>query len=299
MDAVTSTIAHEFAHSYELGDEYEAVDAGHSGELLQNNNQGINRINKHPNLTHHWLVKDASDKIDFSTVLWNRWMRIELSSTLVVAAANVAGNKIEVTIDANKAAFWVILNLFVNRNTYLRTRDINFNDDPTNSKYIEGPFPFDSADLTNGKITLTGAMTKNFPAGSVIYLPKERGGSPLPLIEPLVADYITNTNNGGPFDKKADCSIANRGPSNAPVIPNLVVANRQYVVAVYEGGGYFNCKVYRPSGQCRMRDDDTRIGASYPAFCPVCKYHLVNLINPDELKRLEAEYPRQEPAPAP
>jgi hypothetical protein len=152
-----------------------------------------------------------------------------------------------------------------------------------------------TGNITLEKLTLRGNITKNFPADSVIYVAKERGGTPLPLIEPLVAKFITNNNNGEPFAKKADCNKANRSPSQAPNIPGLIVADQRYVVAVYEGGGLFNCKVYRPCGQCRMRDDDTLQGGSFPPFCPVCKYHLVNSIHPEKLGRLEQEYPTQEP----
>jgi hypothetical protein len=296
IGAVTSTIAHEFAHSLGLADEYEAIEPGMVKVLLETNLEAINATNQANNVTHHWLVKDANDKIDFSKVLWNKWMRVEGSAALMEPAKKIAGNtKIEARIDPNVAGLWLIPPEFKGKKAFLRTRDINFNDEPT-KKFIEGPFEIEDIDMKTGKVTLKGTITKTFPKDSVIYVAKERNNTPLSLIEPLVAQFISNSNNGEAFGKKADCSIANRTPTNAPNIPGLAVANKQLVVAVYEGGRTFNCRVYRPCGQCRMRDSRTLTADSFPPFCPVCKYHIVNKIDPSRLFDVDREYPKQEPA---
>jgi len=294
IDATIAKFAHELAHSFGLGDEYESIFRGHKKVLDQNDAKAKRRIEQFANLTHYWQVKEpTSNKIDVSRVLWNKWMRIEQSSILVTPvtpAANMPGNKIEVNIGPYNAVFWLIPPNFINRNAYLRTRFINFDFDPDNSYISDDPLQIKDIDLNTGKITLSGTITKAFPEGSIIYVAKERSGNPLPLIDPIVAQFITYNNKGIPFAaKKPNCENANRDPVNAPVIPGISVANRQFVVGVYEGGGTFNCNVYRPCGNCRMSESR---GAYYAPFCPVCKYHIVNLINPNELWRLEDEYPR-------
>lgn len=48
---------------------------------------------------------------------------------------------------------------------------------------------------------------------------------------------------------------------------------KDYVVGLYEGGGYQSKGVYRPYPTCRMRDN------TYPTFCPVCERLITKIIN--------------------
>ena len=43
-------------------------------------------------------------------------------------------------------------------------------------------------------------------------------------------------------------------------------------IGVYEGAGYTNKGIYRPTPDCRMRTNEA------PAFCPVCQHALEQLI---------------------
>lgn len=55
----------------------------------------------------------------------------------------------------------------------------------------------------------------------------------------------------------------------APTPPQM---NKQYLVGVYEGGGYSAKGIYRPSFDCRMRTNE------YPTFCPVCQRSIRRII---------------------
>ena len=293
----TSSFAHEFSHSFDLGDEYES----NRTTLLSNVSHERERllIDGHTNLTHFWRIKNVSNTIDLNKVIWHQWHRAKASATLTQAAQNQGNTHIQLQMSPSNAYHWHLLHNIVGQEVFLRTRDINFDhENPTNSnKYFEGPFTIDGLDQTTGEVSLQGQISKDFPVGSVIYLPQKQGSNVMSLIHPKVVSFFNDPagNNKAPFaDKKGNCNTPNQKPSSAPNIPGFSVKNQHYVVGVYEGGFNFSCQVYRPSGQCRMRNhrlDNHATPPSHPAFCAVCKYHLVNTINPDKLSDLDKEYP--------
>lgn len=62
------------------------------------------------------------------------------------------------------------------------------------------------------------------------------------------------------------------------------------LVGLYEGGDSSSCRVYRPTGGCKMRNQSAP--NSEGEFCFVCKYLIVNRIDAGQHDRLEPEYPR-------
>lgn len=60
-------------------------------------------------------------------------------------------------------------------------------------------------------------------------------------------------------------------PAGVPV-PTPPQMNKQYLVGVYQGGGYSAKGIYRPSFDCRMRTNE------YPTFCPVCQRSIRRII---------------------
>ena len=75
-------------------------------------------------------------------------------------------------------------------------------------------------------------------------------------------------------------------------IPKFKVQFEKYVIGLYEGGGRYNCKIYRPSGICRMRKGGLDEKREYRPFCYVCKYSLVNTLDPTQFGKLYMEYPK-------
>jgi len=299
IPAVTSTIAHELGHSLGLGDAYET---GANTTLLEGDTGSQSNIEGFANLTHFWRIRDNDNnetQIDLDQVVWNQWHRINVGATLTSLATNTGNNTIQFQVKPVDALVWDLKDNQPNQKVFLRTRLINFDTKPRG--YIEGPFTLNSINVATGAIELSGIVDKTFPPGSVLYNAKEIDGKPISLIHPKVVDFFNDPgkNNKVPFAEKDpnknECNIPNLYASAAPVIPDFSVTNRQYLVAVYEGGGDHNCKVYRPSGQCRMRNDKSQYDdvtpPVFPAFCPVCKYHLVNKINPSKLADVDQEYP--------
>jgi hypothetical protein len=58
------------------------------------------------------------------------------------------------------------------------------------------------------------------------------------------------------------------------------------VLGIYEGGGHFDCDVFRPAGRCKMRTADDKV----IPFCHVCRYVIVDRIDPMKLVALDQMY---------
>jgi hypothetical protein len=61
------------------------------------------------------------------------------------------------------------------------------------------------------------------------------------------------------------------------------------LIGLYEGGQRYACGVYHPAGSCKMRDDED----VFTEFCLVCRYALVELINPRAHGLVERDHVRK------
>jgi hypothetical protein len=132
-----------------------------------------------------------------------------------------------------------------------------------------------------------------------------------PLIEDnhevkLVADpvrqHIDTTDsplNAPPGAQGQACTVAPHARADVPAT-NLPaglslpkgLATKADIIGIYDGGGGFDCEVFRPAGRCRMRRG---LSATTP-FCAVCRYFIVDHLDPMAHKVLndlyEQEFPR-------
>ena len=110
------------------------------------------------------------------------------------------------------------------------------------------------------------------------------------LIANEVADELTRT---GAFSKSTSACVPVE-PA-VPTIPGFAppaIALR--TIAAHEGGGGFDCGVVHPTGECAMGRRRTATLGSDPGFddfCFVCKYAIVNAVDPEGLAPLDREYP--------
>jgi hypothetical protein len=75
-------------------------------------------------------------------------------------------------------------------------------------------------------------------------------------------------------------------PTNLPTLTTKP-AVLQDIIGIYEGGGMHDCGVFRPAGRCRMRQGDTN---TIP-FCHVCRYIIVDTLDPTQHGELDKLYP--------
>ena len=67
------------------------------------------------------------------------------------------------------------------------------------------------------------------------------------------------------------------------------------IVGLWDGGKTFHCGVYHPTGFCMMRARFD--GSEVNGFCPVCRYFMVDLIDPTKHGKIDDEYAEYYPQP--
>ena len=66
-----------------------------------------------------------------------------------------------------------------------------------------------------------------------------------------------------------------------------------WIVGAFEGGHDFGCDVLHPTGACMMRSQVLAGGRAIYTFCPVCRYVIVDAIDPSQHGRIDADYGRK------
>jgi hypothetical protein len=159
-----------------------------------------------------------------------------------------------------------------------------------------------------------GPDPETFTANSLLFAPvrREIGGvtANLLLVAPKIVQHINAT--GGPLtaprgnqmracdpnddELKKDRQDARNLPAELLQKP---LQYRSQIVGLYESGYLYFCGVYHPSGACLMRSlVDTDISGnpiSIYNFCHVCKYILVDMIDPSKHGLIDADYERRYP----
>ena len=116
------------------------------------------------------------------------------------------------------------------------------------------------------------------------------------VLSPLVAVHISTTDR--PLNAKPDepyvCVIndsAIQEPRNLPVLPTQKPCYEPLIIGLYDGGGSFHCNVFHPGGICMMRNRS--VGKDNRRFCHVCRYVLVEMIDPTKHGDLDAVYAKE------
>jgi hypothetical protein len=157
------------------------------------------------------------------------------------------------------------------------------------------------------------ALAATFPAGSIVMEPKRapdppgRLGDDLELIHTVVREWIEREGNplnaahGAPAFR--DCATKteppdegntparNFGPGNAPKKPT----ESAMLTGLFEGGMQFDCGIYHPTGACAMNVIEVQPGSSYQ-FCWVCRYAMVDFIDPAMHGLIDRNYDYRYPA---
>jgi IgA Peptidase M64 len=140
----------------------------------------------------------------------------------------------------------------------------------------------------------------HFSPGDKLSLIKPRrvDGSEVALVATPILEHIEVTNGplNAPKDNPTAACVA--APSNGSVmtptnLPGLsrIPRTKADIVGIYEGGVGHDCGVFRPAGRCRMRDNDV---VTMP-FCHVCRYVIVDTVDPSQHGELDKLYPEVSP----
>lgn len=123
---------------------------------------------------------------------------------------------------------------------------------------------------------------------------RREAGKHVPLVAKVIRDHIETSK--GPLNAPKDAPTAAcvaSGDSGSIVtptnLPSLTVRPRTKadIVGIYEGGDQHDCGVFRPAGRCRMRDQNIIM----TPFCFVCRYLIVDRVDPAVHGKLDRLYP--------
>jgi hypothetical protein len=156
-----------------------------------------------------------------------------------------------------------------------------------------------------------GSLNPNdYPAGSILFAPRrDAAGQALSLVAPVIHVHLDGP-LGGPLNRPPpqpgvphECSRDDRRVQPARNLPAGLRRGwgfRSYqVLGAYEGGAGYYCGAYHPSGACLMRTL-TRVQAlgvvlRLSRFCHVCRYVLVDRLDPSQHGAIDALYEREYP----
>jgi len=150
------------------------------------------------------------------------------------------------------------------------------------------------------------SMLATFGVGSLIFIPVAAPADVVPprkylSLIPPAAERIMASTQGAMTRKACDLNAGGsdvQAPAADPadkVTPNI----SPHVVGAYFGGGQYACGILRPTGMCTMRDhtlepEQYKAGMKAPQgvskFCVVCRYVMVDFVDPHQHWRLDKDY---------
>lgn len=297
LSGLIDTVAHEFGHSFNLGDEYEISPEppNFAAERLNPADSRPNFFDTDDNLASLEAVfndpnyiTSGSREIDPAKFKWFGLPRIRLSVRMT-AATQMSGAKIVVTVPPVEAAAWEAIKTS-GEEVHMRMPEFG----PTGQQlplssadthHLTG-LKVDSVDAAAGRITLESTTPINpapaFPEGSYVFLPhRDTGGVVQSIIEPKVLAQLTASHKplNSDIDKPDATSKINRGADFPRDIPDFKPpCQSSRLLGAYEGGGTWAGLIYRPSGTCKMRTSSG--GDEHGEFCHVCKWLITNRVDP-------------------
>ena len=295
-----ATVAHELAHSFSIKDEY-----GGNGTIPDGEIDGLaTSVNVQPRRT--LLVNDS---LQTTAIKW-RWPRITKAGVLaapVLDAGGIGVGPFTFPLQAGHGAPFAIGDVIRVRTRPLATSTIS---DRLRVTAVSGDTL--TAELFGGNTF----VQSRWPAGSVVLVPLRAQdpqapdvlGDDLLLIAQSTLDRIDATHDPLNMDDGAASDLvtqieldvptaATNFPNNlAPVPPPW----SSWYVGLFDNGATYDTGVYRPTGICIMSKPDyvdvaTKTVRAYQ-FCPVCRYALVDEVDPTKHGTIDADYAKRYPA---
>jgi hypothetical protein len=286
---LASTVAHECGHALGLLDEYGSGGSLHYPAVKDNDLKAVGNLESLRALT-------GGAGLDGTKIRW-LWPRISHAGVLTAPPAPQGGGTFQITLQAGHGASFKQGDV-----ARLRLRPLPEHPD------LSGPLQV-TADPAGDVIAVkpdpaSPLVPGNWPKGSVLLVPVPDPAGPadafLPLVAPQVRDFVTATHkplNGPPPPPGTACGTTD---NYIQVPPNLPVGlkppkTKAFIIGVYEGGNVYDLDIYHPAGMCKMRNLTTSC-LGLTRFCQVCRYLLVDAVDPSKHGPLDAiydpEYPR-------
>ena len=286
---------HELAHRFGLADEY--VDDAKAFTFPES------LLDPWGNVTSLAGVRLA-DHFRSHLIKWN-WERVRGAGVLAADLATSGANFAATLLPGHARAFKD------RDDVRLRRRSTTV---PLTRLADLGPL-FEVVSITGDTVTVRVKVAgpsafnpTNIPEGSVLYSPVPRpaaAGSTDPflrMIAPVVAKQIDDGNKPQtPWPRGVRELYEEAQELDGLQFPATITFggldfNWSYrhdarIVGLYEGGAHFAKDVFHPAGACKMRSSRNEF---WP-FCPVCRYVLVEFIDPSVHPVIDVEYAGQYP----
>jgi hypothetical protein len=300
-----SLTAHELAHSFGLADEY-----GRGGALPA---KLVDHVRAHHNVQE--LASLQANGVLLATNIKWRWLRLRRAAVLRSPSAGVdpvrpdpdGGGQYLITVGREQAIEFDASQDIVRLRTRgpLRT--------PTFSDRLR-LLAVHANTLTVRPLSDVGFDPRIWNPGDLVVVPA-RGPDPdfsarilgpdLELVHKSVVDLINTTHN--PLNAR-NGATANRQCATPDPVPrdeaNLFATKprgprmARRIVGLFEGGAAFDCGVFHPTGQCTMSESTFTGpggGVISTPFCAVCRYAMVELIDPSGHGQIDADYDQEYP----
>jgi hypothetical protein len=317
------TAAHELSHSFSIGDEYGSDFPGRPANLPprvfpDTDACKIGDIRKRANVQARVDLL-TGNRLDADKIKW-RWPRIEKAGVLAQSPAPKTGGY-EILLEQGHGGAFKDGDI-----VRLRKRPL-----PT---FSDHSYRLKIVGVSNDRITIapveavpdnSPGLENTFPAGSILMAPRRAPdpdrphdvlGDDLELVHRSTLDQISNSRNAlnahWLSGQDRPCREVLPVASPTPALnfedgrPPKPPRHSAMIVGLYENGDAYDCGIYRPTGMCFMRttrppeDEAGNVMVSgeargYHQFCPVCRYALVDQLDPTQHGRIDRDYARRYP----
>jgi hypothetical protein len=275
------TMAHELSHSFFLDDEYAELPGGFEGTEAELG----------PNVQTQADTLRAG-QIHGEEIKWN-WHRIRKAGVVAGAITPGAGGRFVVPMEPGHGfAFERGTTVLLRQRQWGRPllkeegvfrRIMRVAETPTATQVVVEPMPGEAIDAAEIGI---------FPAGSLLFIPVPEPDATHPETGPFarlvarnIREHISTT--GKPLVAPGAMDDAHvQTPNVDGVSLPFCFKHKPTIVGLYSGGFRFARGVFHPAGTCMMRSDEDEAAE----FCAVCRYIIVDLIDPTKHFGIDRDY---------
>jgi len=301
--AIGSRVAHEIAHAFGLKDEYgefatlRIPATQEQGLKTQGNVQPGSELE----------VSAADRRLDPAKLGKIKWLWPRLDHAGVLAAEPTAiGATFTITLARGHARG-------LREGNFVRLRHRPLLEHPEASDRLR----IDRVDgdvVTATQVTGPAIVAGAWHPGDILIrpvrgvaTPGDRDGADLPLVAPIIFAHLGMSQlplDLAPGPPPPSCAVDKHDvqqPQNLPA-GLAPVRYRAQIVGLYDNGARYFCGVYHPSGACLMRNQEpiidpvSRRPTTY-LLCPVCRYVLVDRLDPTKHAVIDDDYKKRYPQP--
>jgi hypothetical protein len=298
-------LTHETGHALGCGDEYGGLAAIQASRREQSRRTFAN-------LHDEADLKDPSGQLMGTFTQWFFWPRIASAGLVIKPITGVSGN------------FLITIRLDP-RSVFKGDASKGIDGDKVRLRHrpfmgVEGTGPDRHLRYLDESITFEITRVTNLADGIEITVKKDNAADPFTptdwisgqtiLFKPLdtfmmhekVAFAINASHTALSRKPPAACDTNDRKSNDAdpqqrkqkvPGLKTGIPKDASALVGLYDGGTELDCGIFHPTGSCMMRafTPDTKAGKNiFNSFCPICRYIIVDFIDPAMHGRMNDAY---------